>query len=235
MVGLSYCCSVKVTFSGLGVVEASGKLGDDVTARNRHGFYTRTKGKANFTGTAFQLAWNGYLTAGNTAWSALTPAQIDAWNRTPYTIRRTRYLPSQSACSGQRAFLHFYMMRAYCGAPPPTDPVTPSLLTPTAATSAAFDTGTNTFTLQAGSGDNLKSVLLWATPGLPPGSRYWKKAIRLLSLETLHTPGPDDFSASYLSRFSAPAPGDFIAVVLVPIDKNVGNTGAPQLLTLNAT
>lgn len=226
---------MKVVFSGLGVTEASGKLGNDVTARTRHGFYTRTKGLPNFAGTGYQTAWNTILTTVTQAWGNLTASQIDAWNLRTYSIRRTRYLPSQHPCTGQRAFIHFNAIATYCGKPINTDPVTPPLLLPTTATAASYDTSSARLFIDQVAEDNGKQILLWATPGLPPGRRYWKNRIRLLASTFITGPGTQSFAPEYSARFATPNPGDFLVAIMVPVDQVTGTTGPPQLLPIVAT
>jgi hypothetical protein len=68
------------TPSGIGVGQLSGKLGNDVYARNRYGSYIRTGINDFNAGSSKQLAWQAKFAAVEAKWQTITESQREAWN-----------------------------------------------------------------------------------------------------------------------------------------------------------
>lgn len=226
---------MKTQWSGFGITAGSGKLGGDVAARNRAGPYLRVVGPTVNPSTSYQVAWRTRLTTYTQMWPTLTANQIDAWNRTRRHIPRSRFLPSEAPCTGQKLFIRVNSWRDYYGIGALVDPVEPVQVTPATWAVNLFKADLSKLIIDVVTPSNYTTVAVWITPLLSPGIRFFRPYYRLIAIADT-SGGPDiSLDVPYSARFSPGSVGDAYSIILVPIDPLTASFGPPFRLDGFAT
>lgn len=225
--GPPYVRPVKVQWSGIGIVEGSGKVGDEVAARNRHGAYMRAKGAPNFPGTSYQVNWNGYLTTATQLYPTLTADEVTSWQQVSRHIPRVRFLRSDAPCTGQRLFMRVNMWLQFFGAATVNTPPVPVI--PVSGPAFTFTPSTVgpslTFANDNPSGSS--RFVVWATPPITSSIRYVRNRLRLLGSYNVPATTSIDLYSEYVARFPVPSAGEETVFLVLPVDQASVTFGSP--------
>lgn len=98
-----------VTFSGIGITEARGRLGDDVFTRGRGGAMTRAYVIPANTSTPYRDAIKIAYSDVVTLWNSLTDFEVELWNKAAKLVPRKTKLGHVYASKGRNLFIGYNM------------------------------------------------------------------------------------------------------------------------------
>ena len=203
-----------IKMSGIGVTEASGKLGGNVFARNRGGAIIRNRVVPLNPQTDAQQFVRAAFGAMSALWRTLTNAQRQAWDAVVNDFPTVNRLGETRILSGNSLFLKLNQNLAQVGISHLSVPPVPSgVNAPTGINISTFEIsgGSLLMDVQAALADltdNTTRVVLEATPPLSPGLRNANNRFRQIASGTV-TAGlvTFDTDADYTNVFGLPAVG----------------------------
>lgn len=204
---------------GLGISQASGKVGGHVISHNRNGQYVRQKGLPVNPNTAAQQAIRDTLGSLATDWRELTEAQRTGWTGFGAQIQRINRLGQTYNLTGLQSFVMTNSIRLFLGEAtiddaPAVDQL-PTILTLSAAYSlglAGFDL---TYTAANATADT--RWLIFATNGVSDGRQFFRRSeYRFIADFPGNEASPIDVTTAYVAKFAAPVAGEKISVLMIP-------------------
>lgn len=175
------------TWSGVGMIEGSGKLGGTVMFKGRSGSQARVKTKGVNPRTNLQLARRSKLSQYSQAWLGLTAAQRSAWNEAAASGEwpQVNRLGKTYNPSGSQLFTKLSLNAKLVGGGPFTDPPLKLVLGDTFIDSFSGAAGTPALSLgYDGSIATDQPLCLYVTPQLSAGiSRPGNSQYRFLNYQ----------------------------------------------------
>lgn len=217
---------MKVTWSGIGMIEGSGKLGGTVMLKSKSGPSARVKTKGVNPRTNSQITRRAALSARSQAWRGLTAAQRDAWNAaaasgafSQKSVLGRSYNPSGSQLYGKLNLNILLLGGSAITEPPLKTALTQVLLT---ALSAADATPALSLTFTGTLGAN-EALLIYATGNLSPGiTRPGDSQYRLITTYT--STSPANILAAFQAIYGDPVEDQKIFVKALIGDDTTGVT-----------
>lgn len=217
-----------VRFGG-GVAEIRASVAGTTYSRNRGGAYQRNRVKPLNPRTAFQTQQRDRLSDLSTNWGGLlTQAQRDQWTSFAALYPRTNVFGAAVVLTGQQFYVAVNTELLSAFLPVLTVPganmdVT-QLLTLSATFALAGPTATVIYTPTPTGANHYMQI--FATPGIPPGRKYLKNAMRLIFTSVVNAASPQTYYASWSTRFGAdPSAGQRIGIEARLINGSNGATG----------
>lgn len=203
----------KLTFSGIGITEASGKLGNDVLFKNRYGACSRSYAIPVQPNTARQIATRDAMTAISNLWASLDEWQWDEWNAYALTQFSSNSIAHRFNQTGRGLFVQRNMNIVTAGQSPILIPdakhVSPALLSVAIVTLTTSSVELN-FGLMP-SGLNVPAncvVVLSASPSVNTTifspKEFWNVIANLVEGDPL---SGWDFYSAYSDSFGNPVSG----------------------------
>lgn len=190
-------------------VPQSGSSGGQTSSRNRFGQYRRTRATPVNPNTPAQGQSRGRMAANAAAWRALTDAQRAGWSALGESMVRTDALGQSYTLTGFMAYCSVNNNLLNAGSAVVSD--APSLLTPSALTSATVTTTGGTLSL-AYTATPLPAgakLLVFAGPGRSAG-RGFEGDYRLIHVSAAAAASPANILSAYTAKFGAPVVGQKI-------------------------
>lgn len=219
---------MKIKWGAL-VVDGRGKLGGHVASQNKGGSYLRTKVTPNNPQTIFQSSVRVLFGAISSAWSALTAAQITAWNSVVDEWKTTNIFGDLKQPSGKNLHQRLNLNAQVAGFAAITDPPAKVDVTDDIITGAEFAIGAGTLTL-AGLPSTLGvNVVLEGTAPVSAGTSFVKNKYRQFDVQGLAGYSATDAFDAYENRLSTVTLGDKI-YIRVKYTMSNGQTSVPQAI-----
>ena len=211
------------------VSDARKKLGSSIWARNRAGLYQRAYKVPANPRTPSQVASRELFASINASWSAITPAQRDAWNSLALTQVLRDSLGQTFPPTGQTLFISCNRNLAYIGAPAiadapaaekpkPFTPIVSCVLTAAAGSltefSFALASSQSTFPSQA--------VIALSQPLAPTINFVSRYMLRRLTAAYSSSGTSVDITSAYASQFNTPVTGQRVMIALRQVDPTTG-------------
>lgn len=220
-VGLSRNFSIvlaSIKYSGIGIVDASGKINGTVLSRNRGGSYARVWVKPVNPESVKQVFQRNQLATLSAGFRALGATTIASWNAAAANFPMKNRLGETIHPSGIDLYVGLNINLISIGVATITTPPVPQDVL-----------GLNTFTLTLGGGliklaftptpsPTTSNMLIYATPGLSPGISFVKSQYRLIGFMLHTTATTYDITTAYTTKFGAPIVGTQVFVRLNPVN-----------------
>lgn len=220
---------MKVMYSGLGVVDARGKINGHVASKNRAGNYFRTKVSPVNPQTDFQQNVRGRFGARSAAWRGLTDAQRQSWIDAAPSFPVVNVFGESKILSGFQLYnalnlnLELIGEAAITTAPAPA--AIPSLV------SADIDTMTATeVSVELGIGTVPAgfACVVFGTPSYGAGISFVKNKFRFIgSYAAAVTTNPLDVTTNYEVRFGNVTAGQKVSLRCFLVSTTTGQAGVP--------
>lgn len=197
---------MKIKFGSL-VVDGRGKIGGHVASKNRGGAYLRTKVTPVNPQTTAQQSVRNDFTALSQGWRGLTSAQRAQWNSAVSNYTRTNIFGDLRTPSGKDLYQRLNGNLQAAGASIINAPLMPSgsdsftSFTLVADTTGGGLDATFAPTIPAG-----HTAIVSATAPLSPGTSFAKNKFRQIQTVAAAATSPQDFAASYITKFGALPP-----------------------------
>lgn len=217
----------KIKF-GLVVTEGSGKLGGHVFSKNRGGAYIRTKVTPLNPQTSYQANVRFLLTTWSKAWSALTQAQILAWNAAVSSFAKTDQFGDLRNPTGKNLYVRLNVNLANAGAASISDPPVPvalSEITGLAVTATA--PGTMSVSWTSGAVPAGEAWLLESIKPVNAGRKFVKNLYRVIAVIPAAATSPHAAGIEYTTKFGNLISGQSVAVRVTQISNTTGQAGVP--------
>jgi hypothetical protein len=202
-----------IQLSGIGITDASGKLGGTVFSKNGGGKYCRVKSKPLNGQTIAQTGVRSNLTSLAQGWALLTAAQILAWNTFGQNAIKTNKIGNKSAQSGFNAYVEFNQRILNAGGTVISVP--PALVTvaPLSALSlTAVHAGATTMTFAASPVPTGLAIKVQTTGNLSAGKSFVKNHFRTIEYVAAAATTPAILTTAQNAKWGAPTVGSVIWV-----------------------
>lgn len=190
---------------GMMVVDGRGKLGGHVLSKNKSGAIVRTKVTPANPRTAYQQAVRAILATVSQAWSALTNAQIEAWNTQAPQWAGTNEFGDTVLPSGKSLHQKLNQNLLLTGQSAITVPPAKAEVPDDILASATLDLTADTLTLTGVDATAGKVIVVEATPVVSAGTTNVDNKYRKI----YHAPADSyvaaDAYTGYVGRFGAPS------------------------------
>lgn len=209
--------------SGLGGLK--GKVGGSVFAKNKGGFYMRTKVKPLNPKSAFQQKVRANFTEVSQAWGNLTDAQIKAWNIYAEQLsfaHKKKSFGGRQKYSGKTLFQLVNNNRKIIGLAQANTPPLKTELNASPVTNITITNSSSKVELNYTANPTEASyVTIWATPILSKGTRSYTGKYKQFGSQLLSTTTKKyDLSSQFTARFgSVPAAGSNVAFQVKQVTK----------------
>lgn len=229
--GVAVILFALIKMSGIGITEASGKLGGTVFSRGRGGTYVRTRVMPSNPQTVAQQSARAIFGAISSAWRTLTEQQRDEWNAITADYPTKNRLGETKILSGKALFqkLNTNLMQANQSLKlDPTAPQGVNGPVEVDVQSIAYDSGDFTAAILvdlATGGDNTTQVIFEATPPLSPGVKNANsKFVRVFRTTASGSQAnvSTDFANAYADVFGEPPLGSQIQVRVFTVNPETG-------------
>lgn len=221
-------------WSGIGMVEGSGKLGGTVMYKGRSGAVARVGTKIINPQSPSQITRRANLSARSQAWQGLTASQRSAWNAAAASgqFPQVNRLGVTYNPTGFQLYVKLNYNIVFSGASAISDPPAPSSLSNFSLTFMFAILAANLISVQyTGTMNPDERVLLYCTPGLSAGvARPSASQFRFIS-----SYGPAPFLLIYdpfKALFGKPKSGQRIFVKADLLDSKVGLTKNAGMVTM---
>ena len=207
-----------IKYSGIGIVDAAGKVNGTVLSRNRGGSYARVWVKPTNPASVKQIFQRNQLSTLSAGFRALGQPAIAQWNSAAINFPIKNRLGETIHPSGIDLYVGLNINLISIGLPIIAVPPVPQ------------DTlGFNTMSLTSVAGvvkivftptpsPTTSNSLIFATPGLSAGVSFVKSQYRLIGSMVHTTASPFDITALYTTKFGAPIVGTQIFVQMRPVN-----------------
>lgn len=217
---------MKMKFGAI-VVDGRGKIGGHVASKNRGGAYLRTKVTPSNPNTSVQAAVRNRLTSLAQAWSGLTAAQRESWNKAVSNFAGTNIFADKVNPSGINLFTKLNANLLEVGssmissAPLPEEVVAVLTVSATAAAGTpAFSVAFTPTPVPAKT-----AFIIRATGQVSAGVSNLKGKFRNVTVLTFSATSPEDLLAAYTAKFGTLVAGQKIGVEIVPVNTVTGQKG----------
>lgn len=190
---------------GMMVVDGRGKLGGHVLSKNKSGAIVRTKVTPANPRTSFQQAVRSILATVSQAWSALTNAQIEAWNSQAPQWAGTNEFGDTVLPSGKSLHQKLNQNLLLTSQSVITVPPAKASLPDDVLATATIDTTSSDLTLTGVDTSAGKVIVVEATPVVSAGTSNVDNKYR----QIYHAPADSYVDAdaynAYVNRFGVPS------------------------------
>lgn len=221
----------KIKFGAM-MVDASGKLGGQVFAKNRGGAYIRTKTSPLNPQTSSQMGIRGIFASISSAWSSLTEGERISFNSFVGDYARTDIFGDLRNPSGKALFQRLNQNLLLTQQPQITTCVAPSAVPFANLISCNGDVSDEELTVQTIGDTTGSKLMIWATPQLSQGKSFIKNDLRLLTVVDGGDGISRDIWGDYIVKFGVPSAGANIHVGVRVVN---ANGQASPLETVKAT
>lgn len=220
-----------IKLSGIGITEASGKLGGTVFSRGRGGSYVRTRVMPSNPQSIAQQAVRATFGAISSAWRSLTETQRDEWNAITADYPVQNRLGETKILSGKALFQKLNMNLLEAGKTMALAPSAPQGVNgPVVAnfSSVGYDSGDFVMTVLvdlATGDDSTTEVIFEATPPLSPGVKNanskFVRVYRQTAANSEVNVGPA-LANAYVDVFGEPPLGSQIQIRVFSVNPETG-------------
>ena len=225
-----------IKMSGVGITEASGKLGGNVFSRSKGGAVLRNRVVGTNPQTVAQQMVRAIFGAISSAWRNLNDDQRAAWNAIAEDYPYQNRLGETKLLSGKALFQKLNNNLLYAGESLLTSPLAPEgVNAPVDLTSFSIErniagdglsAGTVTIDL-ASAGDSTTIVVLEATPPLSPGIKNaTPRFVRIEQMTATSSSANFNFASNYVAIFGVPAAGSQVQVRAFSVNPSTGEKSA---------
>lgn len=197
---------MKIKFGAI-VVDGRGKLGGHVASKNRSGSYLRTKVTPSNPQTIAQTLVRTIFGAISAGWSALTAAQIAAWNNAVDDFTSTDIFGDIKKPSGKALYQKLNNNLILVGESALSTPPVKLSLPDDVVTAATIDLTASTLTLTGANTTAGNFIVVSATPPLSEGTSFSKNRMRNIYTAEASTFVDADAYTAYVTKYGAPAAG----------------------------
>ena len=225
-----------IKMSGVGITEASGKLGGSVFSRTKGGAVLRNRVVGTNPQTVAQQAVRAIFGAISSAWRALTTEERENWNSIAEDYPYQNRLGETKILSGKALFQKLNNNLLYAGESLKTSPSSPEgVNAPVEIDTFELqdDAGalvSNGFINLATAGDNTTIVVVEATPPLSPGIKNatprFVRIGQVTASSSVATIGSPFMDNNYIPVFGVPAVGSQVQVRVFSVNPNTGEKSA---------
>jgi len=202
------------------MTDARGKLGGQVFSKNKGGAYVRTKVTPTNPQSADQTTVRALFGAISQAWSALTAAQIAAWNTAVEEWKSTDIFGDLLAPTGKELHQRLNNQLQVVGGSAITSPPAKVALPNSPITVATIAIAATTITFTGVYTTTGTYVQVFGTTQVSNGTSFVKNKLRdIYSVDAASIVAADIWTA-YVAKFGAPILGDkiFLAVKYVGLN-----------------
>lgn len=213
----------EVKFSGVGVVDMNGSVGNMTFARNFYGAYAKTRIGAPVA-TSWLIAWQTEVASLVNVWEfGLSETDRQLW----YTVARQKKdsMADTNQITGFDLYMSVNLNLFLAASAPVIAPPAPSPLIQCGQPVIVSCTPT-VFNINV-PGHFADTLLFYATKNLPPGRMSFNQ-IYGFSAPYNNTGGVTNFNAAWNFRFGLRITGHKIFVKFVPINSSTGERGIAQ-------
>lgn len=203
----------KIKFGAM-MVDARGKLGGHVFAKNRGGNYIRTKVTPVNPSSSAQTAIRALFAAITAGWSTLTTAQRAAWNGAVGDWATTDIFGDLKNPSGKTLYQRLNQNAQNVGYSALTSPPAKATLPEDVVTAVDIAVGAGTLTLTGASASASATILLSGTPSLSQGTTFVKDRLRNIGSQVASTYAAATAYTDYVAKFGAPTAGDNVHIAI---------------------
>ena len=223
----------KIKF-GMMMTDARGKLGGQVFSKNKGGAYVRTKVTPANPQTASQTTARSLFGAISQAWSALTAAQITAWNQAVESWKTTDIFGDLLAPTGKELHQRLNNQLQTVGGSAITSPPAKVALPDSPLTAVVIAVGAATLTPTGNYTTTGTYVQLFATAPLTAGTSFVKNRLRVIyQVDAASFVAADAYTA-YVAKFGAPVALDNVYVAIKYVATN-GQASPRQTIQASVT
>ena len=196
------------------MTDARGKLGGQVFSKNKGGAYVRTKVTPANPQTSAQTTVRALFAAISAAWSALTAANIAAWNTAVDEWKSTDIFGDLLAPTGKELHQRLNNQLQTVGGSALTAPPAKVALPNSPITAADFDTTLSTLTLTGAYTTTGTYVQIFSTTQLSAGTSFVKNKLRVIYQVDAASYVAADAYTAYVAKFGTPVAGDNVHVAI---------------------
>lgn len=225
-----------IKLSGIGITEASGKLGGNVFSRTKGGTVIRNRVVPNNPQTIAQQAVRAIFGAISSAWRALSEIERNAWNEVAIDYPYQNALGETKILSGKALFQKLNNNRLYAGlaiADSPSAPAGTNAPVSTDSFDMENNSGGTTLTTAevnvnlADDTDNVSIVVLEATAAMSQGVKNANnRFVRVMQMTATAGVAAFDFATEYQAIFGVPAAGSQVQIRAFSINPVTGEKSA---------
>ena len=217
---------MKIKMSGLGVTEASGKIGGTVVGKGRSGQFARVRVKPVNPRTNAQIGQRSKFSVRSQGWRGLTEAQIQAWNAAAdsgaFPLKNSLGVTFQP--TGSQLYNQLNLNLAKIGqaaiSDVPVKEALPAILLGALTSAAGTPALSQAFSGTLGSG---YSLAIYATAPVSPGiSRPPRSRFRYLTTYT--STSPANLLSAYQALYGDPIEGQKIFLYAEVVSETSGQT-----------
>lgn len=219
----------RILYSGIGIVDGSGKLNGSVLSKNKGGAYVRTKVTPVNPQTTAQQNQRNILSTWSQGWRGLTPAQRSGWNSAAVNFPYVDRFGNVRQLSGFQLYCKLNINLNVAGVAGIDDAPTPvEIPAITALAIASDESSTNytvTFTPTPIPADN--ALLIEAVANVAPGKSFVKNLFRQIAVVAAAGTSPYNGNTAIAAKFGAPVAGNQVFVRATMISTLTGQRGVP--------
>jgi hypothetical protein len=201
---------MKIKF-GSHIVGGSGKIGGHVVAKNRGGYYLRTKTTPTNPQSQYQMAQRSLLGSLAVSWSQLTQSQRDSFINGANDFIGTDVFGDSRTPSGQNLYVGLNINAQNGGFAPLTTAPAKQDVTLALLSKVEFQINSSEVAVQFdNASSNGDTVLIFATGTMSAGRKFSKNRMRLLgsfSILNANIEDPEAVFNAYVERFGTPSTG----------------------------
>lgn len=230
--GVAVILFALIKMSGIGITEASGKLGGTVFSRGRGGAYVRNRVMPSNPQTMAQQAVRAAFGAISSAWRSLTQTQRDEWNAITADYPTKNRLGEEKILSGKALFQKLNMNLSLANQAIKLDPSAPEGVNGPISIDnflPQIDQGVLQMAADvdlATAGDNSTIVVFEATPPLSPGVKNANaKFVRFYQMVAVNSQAAavsPAFADAYTEVFGTPPVGSQIQLQVFSVNPATG-------------
>lgn len=202
---------MKIKFGAI-VTDGRGKLGGHVFSKNASGAFMRTKVTPTNPQTTAQSTARALFGAISAGWSALTAAQIAAWNEAVSDWTGTNIFGDLKKPTGKALYQRLNNQAQSVGLSAVTSPPTKLEMPDDIVTAVAIDTTASTITLTGANTDSSTQVAYWACAPVSAGTKNVKSRLRNFYNEAGDSVTPATAFTDYETRFGELTAGDNVYI-----------------------
>ena len=202
---------MKIKWGAL-VVDGRGKLGGHVAAQNKGGSYLRTKVTPANPQTTFQTSIRSLFGSISQQWSALTAANITAWNAAVDSWKQTNIFGDIKLPSGKALFQRLNTQARAVEYSAMTSPPAKLEMVEGVLTDASLGITAETLTLTGAYTGTDAKVVLSSSGSVSLGTTFVKNLLRQFNYQLGSTYVAADAYTAYVARFGDPVIGQKIYI-----------------------
>lgn len=212
---------------GAFVTDVRGKIGGTVFSRGKSGAYAKNRVIPSNPRTSAQQSVRGFFGTLSSLWRTLTQDERDNWNELANELSFQNKIGDAIKISGLALYQKFNGNLNTIGVATLAAPVAPQGVTAIGAVSVAPAVDEIIVGASLVSEEVVGTELaIFATPSISPGINNYNNRFRLIGTTTATLIGGGiNVYDDYIAKFGAPVLGSRVAVRLLPINSNTGESG----------